>query len=312
MSVKNIDEDILKIDLDEHKKDISKHKSNKICAPHIKFDGISCISLNILIKMANKYNESYKDKITLSPNLEILNPQKYKTYLTKELQTRVTKITEGRCEKHNCWDDTQFISELETQTKREYTLYTFKPKSPNGQFEWLSTIDINKVMNQYEKKYPEFKFMGAVPMDFKEIGLPVGKMNYEKMMNDGKTKIGIIFNLDNHDQGGSHWVALYTDLKKQQIYFSDSVGIKPHKNVRSLMRSIANFMKGQYNSKTNELDIQCNETKHQQKDTECGVYSINFIIRLLNGKSFEEITTNIMRDDNMNKCRNEYFTQISD
>ena len=34
-----------------------------------------------------------------------------------------------------------------------------------------------------------------------------------------KKKIGIVFNLDKHNQPGSHWVALYTDLKANQVYF---------------------------------------------------------------------------------------------
>ena len=45
----------------------------------------------------------------------------------------------------------------------------FRPEGPQGRFEWLSTLDINKVLYQYEEKYPDFKFLGAVPLDFIEL-----------------------------------------------------------------------------------------------------------------------------------------------
>ena len=33
-------------------------------------------------------------------------------------------------------------------------------------FRWLSTTDIEKVLKQYEKKYPDFKNIGPTPIDF--------------------------------------------------------------------------------------------------------------------------------------------------
>ena len=48
--------------------------------------------------------------------------------------------------------------------------------------------------------------------------------------------------------------------------------------------------------------------RHQYKNSECGVYSMNFIIRLLNGESFKNITENKTLDDPMNRCRDKYFT----
>ena len=39
--------------------------------------------------------------------------------------------------------------------------------------------------------------------------------------------------------------------------------------------------------------IKFNQTRHQFKNSECGVYSINFILRLLKGETFEFICDNI-------------------
>lgn len=57
----------------------------------------------------------------------------------------------------------------------------------------------------------------------------------------------------------------------------------------------------------NEFDIRYNNIQHQIENTECGVYSINFIVRLVGGETFDEITKNITRDDFMNGCRKTYF-----
>ena len=56
-----------------------------------------------------------------------------------------------------------------------------------------------------------------------------------------------------------------------------------------------------------KFDIRFNNIQHQFKNSECGVYSINFIIRLAKGESFDNITNNITNDDEMNLCREVYF-----
>ena len=58
------------------------------------------------------------------------------------------------------------------------------------------------------------------------------------------------------------------------------------------------------------FDIRNNSIQHQKKNTECGVYSINFIIRLANGETFDDITKKITRDDDMNDCRTQYFNNV--
>ena len=57
----------------------------------------------------------------------------------------------------------------------------------------------------------------------------------------------------------------------------------------------------------NDFDIRINKIQHQEGDSECGVYSMNFIIRLLRGETFDEITNNITKDKNMMECRKSYF-----
>ena len=55
------------------------------------------------------------------------------------------------------------------------------------------------------------------------------------------------------------------------------------------------------------IDLRHNTTPHQRGNSECGVYSINFILRLLKGKNFDHITRKRLDDKKVNKCRNVYF-----
>ena len=292
----------------EVRKDVIKDEANTQCSPDKEFDGISCVRLYVLVKLAEAFNKENKNnKIKLSSNLELLKPKKYKAYLVKELNDRVIETSNGKCKNHKCWSRQRFIENLEREAREELLSYTFKPKAPEGKFEWLSTMDINSTMKQYELKHKDFKFMGAVPMDFKEIKLDVGNMDYGKFIKNGKTKIGIILNLDNHDQGGSHWVSMFINLKKGQVYYFDSVGIRPEKRVIDLMEEIKEFLINKRGFSMDDIDINYNKVKHQYKGSECGVYSMNFIIRMLNGKDFYHISKNKIKDDEMNKCRIEYF-----
>ena len=47
--------------------------------------------------------------------------------------------------------------------------------------------------------------------------------------------------------------------------------------------------------------------QHQYGNSECGVYSINFILRLLKGKSFEDITKKLIPDKMMTDYRSFLF-----
>ena len=56
-----------------------------------------------------------------------------------------------------------------------------------------------------------------------------------------------------------------------------------------------------------KCDVRHNKTRHQRGSSECGVYSINFILRLLKGKTFDNVTRKRLSDDKVNKCRAIYF-----
>jgi hypothetical protein len=182
----------------------------------------------------------------------------------------------------------------------------FRPDGPQGRFDWLSTIDINQVLYQYEAKYSDFKFLGAVPMDFMDLDyLPFKKLDLKNLESEGFKRFGVIFNTDKSTGRGKHWISLFFDLDKSQIYFSDSAGTRPTKEVNEFMKNIDKYLTDI--KKQTKTDIRYNKTQHQKGNSECGVYSINFILRLLKGKSFDKLTQKRLTDNQVNKCRLKYF-----
>tara|TARA_Y100000992_G_scaffold301721_1_gene273383 strand:+ start:1856 stop:2767 length:912 start_codon:yes stop_codon:yes gene_type:complete len=289
------------------------------CAPNKQYNNGSCFSIKDLKKIALAYN-NFVDDSNLKKKKIDLNTEN-KKILLEQLTTNLSKT----CNNQMCWLKQKYVKDLNDSELNN----TFRPKGPDGKVEWLSTTHINDVMGQYEKKYKDFKFFGAVPNDFDNLPfLGIKDTNYDKLLGSGKKKIGYVFNLDEHWKSGSHWVAMYGDLNKNQLYFFDSYGKKPDKRVRTLAKRIAKWMykkdckkckdisdsesvMNSANAKDtfkNKVEVDYNHNRHQYKNSECGVYSMNFIIRLLNGESFKNITENKTLDDPMNRCRDKYFT----
>ena len=189
--------------------------------------------------------------------------------------------------------------------REELEKYTLRPLGPTGRFEWLNTININEVMEQYE----DFNFLGAIPIDFQEINLEgVANLNLDELYNKNITKFGIVFNLDESWQSGSHWVAVYADTKLGYVYYYDSYGTNAPERISKFMKKFDDFYKNKFNK---NIDMGHNTTRHQYENSECGVYSINFILQLLNGKKMSYITDVKIKDKVINKLRKKIFRNVN-
>jgi hypothetical protein len=289
------------------------------CAPSKTFKDGSCLTLKSLKVIAENYNKNNKNKIEISDD---------KAKMVEQLEKKLS----DKCNDQTCWLRLDVVRQIENeQIKEDIVENSFRPEGPSKKYEWLSTTDINNVVAQYQEKYKDFLFLGAVPADFEELPvLGITNLDFKDVEKEGKHKIGMVINLDEHTQGGSHWVALFTDLKKGQIYYFDSFAKKPHKRTRKFINKIVKYLyRKKYNKdiKINNLlkkvgggknipddlksfDIRYNTKQHQFNNSECGVYSINFVVRLVRGETFDEITQNITKDDAMNKCRASYFRNV--
>lgn len=304
----------------------------KKCAPSKKYIDGSCFTLESLREIAESYNKRNEQKIDL--NLP-------KDKLVDELESKLS----NKCSEQTCWLRLDFVKQLDNE---DIKLNTFRPTGPSKKYDWLSTTHINNVVIQYQEQYNDFLFLGAVPYDFDDLPiLGISDLNFDELKQQKKNKIGLVINLDKHTENGSHWVALFTDLNKNQIYFFDSVGKKPGTRIRKFINRITKYLyQKKYNKKllindivseiknidiTQEnkvkklinsnkylknlieggFDIRYNDIQHQFENSECGVYSINFIIRLVGGESFDSVINDITKDEEMNINRKIYFRNVN-
>lgn len=203
------------------------------CSPYNKSnDNISCFSNDSLLKIAEAYNKNHSDKISIPNNID-------RRQFWNQLKNKFHQ--NYKCNNETCWIDQSFINNNDL-TKE------IIPKKPEewhqNKTKWLSTIEIEEVLNQFNTD--TFYFIGAVPMDFdselKNFGMCVVeelcKIDLKKLYLKGKRQIGVVFNLDPHYKPGSHWVALYIDLNKGGIYYFDSYAEFPPNEVVNLMNRL--------------------------------------------------------------------------
>ena len=275
----------------------SKKHINMYCAPSKEDTSITCFTKRALKNIIEKWNNYY------SNNKIVYNDSNTK----KELWNLIDSKLKNICTNEYCWTKQKFIESNKFKKN-------FRPVMPNKwktQFdEWLNTLDIENVMKQYEKKYDDFHFIGPVPIDFDKEFSPgdcvideLCKIKLKSLLNKGIKKLGIIFNLDPHDKPGSHWVSFFANFDNNEIYYFDSYGLPEPKEVTKLMKRL----KEQGSELNRNVKLFTNNVRHQYKDSECGVYSIHFIIKLLEGNKYKDIINNKIDDDSMQENRNIYY-----
>lgn len=275
-------------------------KRKRYCAPKNDKNDYSCFSKSSLINIIKEWNNKNNNKIKFSEKNS-----------SKILWNKINDKLSKKCHSEWCWVQEDFIKNMNNKEIKE----TFRPKTPIPWYEnkkdWLSTIDIEKVMKQYEKVYDDFVFIGPTPIDF-DYKFSMNSCVMDELCNinvmdnikNNKKKIGIVFNLDKHYDSGSHWVAMFVDLYKNHIYYFDSYGFDPEEEIDVLIKRI---MK---QAKENKLPMKYekNDIRHQYNNSECGVYCMDFIVRLLKGESFKSIKSNKIKDETMNLRRDIFYT----
>ena len=299
------------------------------CSPMVKGKTVNsetCYTPDVLIKIRNAYNKG-------KPHDQRILSHDPNTIWT-ELRARLT-----HCSAEDCW--LKQIKNRRIQSHLDDLIFApDKPpewaKNPN---EWLSNFDIANVLKQYQITHREFKLLGPSSIDYdakppEENGQCVWpelcRLSLKDLIARGKRKLGIVFNLDKHDQPGSHWVSMFVDIDNAFIFYYDSARNATPPEITRLKNEI--IQQGAALSPPIHFKYFTNKHSHQRTNTECGMYSIFFIITMLTGKidrpldSFKkkgqrgggahELSTNDklalflerdIPDAHVEKYRNEYF-----
>ena len=283
---------------DHHTRKKRRSTLSSVCHPRI--NGNSCIPLTTLQDIASSFG---------APS-EIVSSD------SSHIRKWITKKT--RCKTERCWLEK---SPMNSDKKKIIQDYYFRPAMPKSWSkdpdEWLDSNNIKDVIKQYEDIYPEFKFFGTNPIDFaapdpytegaakegKCIEDAICKMKLNRLSDEGKTKLGFIYNLDPSNKGGSHWIASFTDIPAHRTYYFDSYGMKPPAQIARFMRSLT--------LQDPKMKLEYNSRRFQFGDSECGMYSIYFLISMLEGDSFKQFCRRAPNDSVMLKLRTILFNSLS-
>lgn len=269
------------------------------CVANKKVVKNSCMTIEALLKIRDEYNKDHPEsKIIASKPVLIWHELKMKL----------------DCNDERCWVNEIDNKTLRTQIKNQLFAPQHPPEWTKNKNEWLSNKDIDAVMKQYEDKDKTFEYLATTPVDYDYIVDKSTNTCYEEILckfdlkssiASGKYKYAAVFNLDKHDESGSHWISLFINTQLGIIMFFDSAN-------GSIPAEVAEFIK---NVKQQGLEngIQFkflrNEKQHQRGNTECGVYSIHFIIEMLNNanRAIELFLNGYIPDNKIEKYRKIYF-----
>lgn len=242
----------------------------------------SCLTPDVLVKIKNEYNKDHFDNMIISKD-----PREIWAILNNRLSKK-------GCRKEKCW-----LNEIDdSKLRKQIEEYIFAPEQPKewktNPDEWLSNYDIFNVIRQYEDTYKDFKFMGPTTIDF-DTRLPeknnqcveneICEFDLKIDMKKGIQHFACIFNLDKHYQSGSHWVSMFIDVPDKVIIYFDSAGAN---NIPKEISVLVQRLQKQASELDNPFKFKyVNNGKliHQNGGTECGMYSIFFVITMLTGKT---------------------------
>ena len=273
------------------------------CSPCVKNKKViktSCMTQEVLEKIKDEYNKDHEDQIIATRPALIWH----------ELRMKLD------CKDERCWIKEIDDPDLRTQVKNQLFAPEHPPEWIHNKNEWLSNFDIDLVMKQYEDKDKTFKYLATAPMDYDFVVDSSKKTCYEEemckfdlkeMLDSGKRKFAVIFNLDKHDESGSHWISLFINADRKFIMFFDSAnGFLP-----GGVKKFVNHVKAEGQKNGIKFRFMRNHKQHQRSNTECGVYSIHFVVEMLHNadRAIELFINGYIPDNKIEKYRKIYFNE---
>lgn len=319
----------------KNKKNKNKNKNiyddlTSKCAPNsnakiqLENGEVICMSeeqINTLIKAYNvSDNRNRKNKKPIDINLKEKNVQEKFNALKEALNCNDQMCVLG--ESKNLITEKSLIDQIINNQ--------FRPIGPADNNDWLSNMDISAVIKQYTDINPEIEFYGPFSADIHKHNVRdlfgAGKIREDTAIKDILTKcgknneefkrVGITFNTDPHNKSGAHWVSLIIindkENSKIELNYFDSVGKDPNEDILTFIKLLINTSFKCYPQR--DIIYRVNKKNVQRGNTECGMYSINFMIDvLIQGHTWDEFIENgLMPDKEVEKLRQFFFISESE
>ena len=180
----------------------------------------------------------------------------------------------------------------------------FHPEGPYKTTKWLNNKDIDDVLSQYAVKFPRFKHVEFQMRDFAAQGGELALLNWPQLAKDYDT-LGCVLNTDLSSGSGEHWTPVFVDFLGGTVEYFDSAGQEPYKEFVEFTIQVANTLSKCTGRKFR--DITLTKIEHQKQNTECGVYSLYYILSRLHGVKYTAFEFKQVPDDMMVLFRKSLF-----
>jgi len=199
-----------------------------------------------------KYKDTCLDNEIVDEMVDLFNKSSHHQKIDKSLSIskKIKLLEDGLKAEIPCSDEycLQYSSTFKPIQKKLQRYY--RPSVPKdwkiNKKTWLNTLNIEDNLNQYNEAYPDFQFLTVSPIDFDApanydicVNRNLCTIDLEKFVSKGKKRLGAVFNLDKHNQSGSHWTSMFIDLNLGEAYYFDSVANFLPNEIVNLMTRIS-------------------------------------------------------------------------
>lgn len=245
------------------------------------------------------------------------------------------------CDSESCVlshpDFVKFANQSEGISSRQIALekeQKFKTAGPRNSTELLNNFHIDETLQRWARVFTEFFPYPFAMMDFDKTGEPFARWDIVDIL-EGKVAqemgpgykpvrrktqcAGCVLNTDTHDGPGKHWVAAFVDTRKRgspnedwTIEYFNSAGRPPPRAMVGWMEKtrarLENYRK-QRGDTGKVLTVPVTAIAHQDSQTECGLFSLFFLRKRLEGTpyTFFQNSRKLISDDAMTKFRQFVF-----
>lgn len=176
------------------------------------------------------------------------------------------------------------------------------PVGPHDSNDLLNNFNIDEVLKLYTRKYPNYHHIPFRMIDFKvtetnwfnsrKKDQTLTFLNPKEHITDrSKDCCGVVLNTDYSNGRGKHWFCLFFDFRNINhitLEYFNSSGNMPPQEVHVYLVALKRKVYMEYPKSECTIETVSNK-QIQYSETECGVYSLYYIISRLEGHSLEEI-----------------------
>ena len=221
------------------------------------------------------------------------------------------------CDSESCvLSHTDFKSKIGHQAAEQEKRTRFKPEGPHDNDNLLNNINIDQCLTQYTHASKNFHHIPFQMIDFAYTDNghnPLNKLNVQQdMFAKRKNCFGVVLNTDVSTGPGKHWFCLFGDFRNPKhatLEFFNSSGNIPVQEVHEFLLKLQKQVEYECNCECT-VEIVSN-IQIQNSRTECGPYSLYYIISRLNGIPLDTIRTIIrtrgIPDEKMLEFRKHLF-----